>query len=112
MSAAWTLALNNALVYQVYHRLSRVFILNHDQSMMTWEKKILYTFNVFSYLTNSFFLEGINQSEIEDSFQLASDWIKSAQKDVNNTFALLAVKLRTDWVLNIKLISQENKSSE
>ena len=80
--------------------------------MMTWEKKILYIFNGFSYLTNSFFLEGINQSEIEDSFQLASDWIKSAQKDVNNTFALLAVKLRTDWVLNIKLISQENKSSE
>ena len=80
--------------------------------MMTWEKKILYIFNVFSYLTNSFFLEGINQSEIEDSFQLASDWIKSAQKGVNNTFALLAVKLRTDWVLNIKLISQENKSSE
>ena len=73
--------------------------------MMTWEKKILCIFNVFSYLTNSFFLEGINQSEIEDSFQLASDWIKSAQKDVNNTFALLAVKLRTDWVLNIKLIS-------
>ena len=80
--------------------------------MMTWAKKILYIFNVFSYLTNSFFLEGINQSEIDDSFQLASDWIKSAQKDVNNTFALLAVKLRTDWVLNIKLISQENKSSE
>ena len=91
MSAAWTLALNNALVYQVYHRLSRVFILNYDQSMMTWEKKIFYIFNIFSYLTNSFFLEGINQinqSEIEDSIQLASDWIKSAQKDVNKLIAV------------------------
>ena len=25
----------------------------------------------------------INQSEVEDSFQLASDWIKSARKNVN-----------------------------
>ena len=59
--------------------------------MMTWEKKISYIFNIFSYLTNSFFLEGINQinqSEIEDSIQLASDWIKSAQKDVNKLIAV------------------------
>ena len=37
----------------------------------------------------------INQSEVEDSFQLASDWIKSAWKNVNKlkavTFGLLAV---------------------
>ena len=35
----------------------------------------------------------MNQSEVEDSFQLASDWIKSAQENVNNlhTFGFLAV---------------------
>ena len=68
--------------------------------MMTWEKKIFYIFNIFSYLTNSFFLEGINQinqSEIEDSIQLASDWIKSAQKDVNK---LIAVTLLPSLLLN------------
>ena len=33
----------------------------------------------------------INQSEVTDSFQLASDWIKSIQK---NAFGLLAVKVK------------------
>ena len=33
------------------------------------------------------------ESEVEDSFQLASDWIKSAQKNVNKSKAgLLAVQ--------------------
>ena len=48
----------------------------------------------FNKLT--FFHADINQSEVEESFQLASDWIKFAQKNVNkskagNTFVLLAV---------------------
>ena len=38
----------------------------------------------FNYLT--FFR--INQSEVEDSFQLASDWIKSARKNVNKLKAV------------------------
>ena len=32
-----------------------------------------------------FFHLDINQSEVKDSFQLASDWIKSVQKDVNKS---------------------------
>ena len=31
----------------------------------------------------TFFRADISQSEVEDSLQLASDWIKSAQKNVN-----------------------------
>ena len=31
----------------------------------------------------TFFHAEIKQSEVENSFQLASDWIKSAQKNVN-----------------------------
>ena len=31
----------------------------------------------------TFFQADINQSEVEDSFYLASDWIKSAGKNVN-----------------------------
>ena len=30
----------------------------------------------------------INQSEVEDSFQLASDWIKSARNNVNKLKAV------------------------
>ena len=33
----------------------------------------------------TFFHAGINQSEVEGSFQLASDWIKSARKNVNKS---------------------------
>ena len=40
----------------------------------------------FNYLT--FFQADINQSEVEDSFQLASDWIKSARKNVNKSKAV------------------------
>ena len=36
------------------------------------------SFNKFT-----FFQADINQSEVEDSIQLASDWIKSARKNVN-----------------------------
>ena len=38
-----------------------------------------------------FFHVDINQSEVEDSFQLASDWIKSVEKNVNKSkvFTLL-----------------------
>ena len=37
-------------------------------------------FNLFT-----FFHADINQSEVEDSFQLASDWIKSIRKNVNKS---------------------------
>ena len=40
----------------------------------------------FNKLT--FFQADINQSEVEDSFQLASDWIKSARKNVNKSKAV------------------------
>ena len=30
----------------------------------------------------------MNQSEVEDSFQLASDWIKSVKKNVNKSKAV------------------------
>ena len=40
----------------------------------------------FNYLT--FFHADINQSEVEDSFQLSSDWIKSARKNVNKSKAV------------------------
>ena len=36
----------------------------------------------------TFFHEGINQSEVEDSSQLASDWIKSARKNLNKLEAV------------------------
>jgi len=39
----------------------------------------------FNQLT--FFNADINQSEVEDSFQLASDWIKSVRKNVNKSKA-------------------------
>ena len=37
----------------------------------------------------TFFNAYINQSEVEDSFQLASDWIKSVQKNVNISKAVI-----------------------
>ena len=33
----------------------------------------------------TFFCTDLIQSEVEDSFQLASDWIKSVQKNVNKS---------------------------
>ena len=47
------------------------------------EPKIVTAFNLFT-----FFHADINQSEVEDSFQLASDWIKSAWKKVNKSKAV------------------------
>ena len=44
--------------------------------------------SVTSFNQLTFFHEGINQSEVEDSFQLASDWIKSARKNVNKLKAV------------------------
>ena len=43
---------------------------------------------VTSFNKLTFFQADINQSEVEDSFQLASDWTKSAQKDVNKPKAV------------------------
>ena len=43
----------------------------------------------FNELT--FFHAGINQLEVEDSFQLASDWIKSVRKNVNKSKAVTPV---------------------
>ena len=40
----------------------------------------------FNELT--FFNVDINQSQVEDSFQLASDWIKSVQKNVSKSKAV------------------------
>ena len=39
--------------------------------------------SVTSFNQLTFYHAEINQSEVEVSFQLASDWIKSAQKNVN-----------------------------
>ena len=36
----------------------------------------------------TFFHADINQSEVVDSFQLASDWIKSVRKNVNKSKAV------------------------
>ena len=45
----------------------------------------------------TFFQADINHSEVEDSFQLASDWIKSVGKNMNkpkaDTLGLLAIRL-------------------
>ena len=41
--------------------------------------------SVTSFNELTFFHADINQSKAEDSFQLASDWIKSAQKSVNKS---------------------------
>ena len=50
----------------------------------------------FNELT--FFHADINQSEVEDSFQLASDWIKSARKNVNKSKAVtLLGSLNSKW---------------
>ena len=47
----------------------------------TKEPKSVTSFNQFTFLHAEIF----NQSEVEDSFQLASDWIKSARKNVNKS---------------------------
>ena len=47
------------------------------------EPKRVTSFNQFT-----FFRGGINQSEVEDSFPPASDWIKSARKNENELKAV------------------------
>ena len=49
----------------------------------------------------TFFHADINQSEVEDSFQLASDWIKSVRKNVNQSKAVtgLGSLLLMMWAL-------------
>ena len=49
----------------------------------------------------TFFHADINQSEVEDSFQLASDWIKSVRKNVNKSKAvtLLGFLLLMMWAV-------------
>ena len=54
--------------------------------------KIPKSLTTFKKLT--FFHADINQSEFEDSFQLASDWIKSVPKNLNKSNGLLVVKQR------------------
>ena len=54
--------------------------------MVWYNRKEPKTVTSFNKLT--FFQADINQSEVEDSFQLASDWIKSAQKNVNKSKAV------------------------
>ena len=54
--------------------------------MVWYNSKEPKTVTSFNKLT--FFQADINQSEVEDSFQLASDWIKSARKNVNNSKAV------------------------
>ena len=54
--------------------------------MVWYNSKEPKTVTSFNKLT--FFQADINQSEVEDSFQPASDWIKSARKDVNKSKAV------------------------
>ena len=49
-----------------------------DQTFYSKEPKSVTSFNSLTL-----FLADINQSEVEDSFQLASYWIKSVRKNVN-----------------------------
>ena len=54
-----------------------------------------------SFNSLTFFHADINQSEVEDSFQLASDWIKSVRKNVNKSKAvtLLGFLLLMMWAV-------------
>ena len=54
--------------------------------MVWYNSKEPKTVTSFNKLT--FFQADINQSEVEDSFQLASDWIKSAWKNLNKSKAV------------------------
>ena len=47
------------------------------------EPKSVIAFDLFT-----FFYADINQSDVEESFQLDSDWIKSARKNVNKSKAV------------------------
>ena len=54
-----------------------------DQTFYRKEPKRVISFNLLT-----FFHADINQSEVEESFELASYWIKSVRKNVNKTKAV------------------------
>ena len=99
MSAAGTLDSNNALVYQVYHHLSYVFILNHDQSMMMWEIEMLYIFNIFSYLTNSFCLSPKVWPSLINSHSFMKALTNQKSRTVSNwlLIGLNLPRMRINW---------------
>ena len=61
----------------------------------TWLYSLIYTIQVWNYSKEpksvtsfnklTFFHANIKQSKVEDSFQLAYDWIKSVQRNVNKS---------------------------
>ena len=74
------LVINKELFYYYYYYYLYFgkFVTNYHK-----EPKSMTFFNELA-----FFHADINQSEVEDSFQLASDWIKSARKNVNKSKAV------------------------
>ena len=68
--------------------------------MSKWLMKMLFSTTIYSMEAKSvtsfnqftFFHADINQSKVEDSFQLASDWIKSVRKNVNKWRAVTRQK--------------------
>ena len=97
MSAAGTLDSNNVLVYQVYHHLSHVFILNHDQSMMMWEIEMLYIFNIFSYLTNSFCLSPKVWPSLINSHSFMKALTNQKSRTVSS-WLLIRLNLPRTWI--------------
>ena len=63
------------------------FVLHGNIAKSHLQQKELKSMTFFNQLT--FFHADINQSEVEDSFQLASDWIKSVRKNVNTLLGSL-----------------------
>ena len=55
---------------------------------LRWEAYSKEFKRVTSFNQFTFFHAGINQSEVEDSFPPAFDWIKSARKNVNELKAV------------------------
>ena len=97
MSAAGTLDSNNALVYQVYHHLSHVFTLNHDQSIMMWEIEMLYIFNIFSYLTNSFCLNPKMRPPLINSHSFMKALTNQKSRTVSS-WLLIGLNLPRMWI--------------
>ena len=56
----------------------------------------------------TFFHASINQSEVEDSFQLASDWIKSVRKNVNKHFWAFFCKYPCVICLSMKALCTQS----
>ena len=68
------------------------------RNLYSKEYKSVTSFNYFT-----FFHVDINQSEVEDSFQLASNWIKSVRKNVNRLIAVTAATCRSEMTIKLKL---------